>query len=232
MVVTPPPRTSSQATRAVHRPKQQARSTRTRSAILDAAEQLFARYGFQAARLEDISGQVGIRRASLFYYFKDKQTLYDSVLENALSGLLERVETVLSSAAPLPQRIEDAVTVWVDYVGGRPTLARLLLREVADATPDHPPSLMKHAPRFVELIQREVYDREKKGLAELTPIDPVHLASIVAGSTIFFVAAMPTLVPEVGLDPLSAERLKTHRDEVLRIVRRLAGTRGPRVTRQ
>ncbi len=229
--MAPPAPTPSQAPHAAPGAKRQARSARTRDGILDAAEQLFAQRGYQAARLDEIAARVGIRRASLFYYFKDKRALYDAVLENVLRGLLEGVEAVLASDAPLPQRIEDAVSVWVDYVGARPSLARILLREVADATPDHQPAVIKHARPFAELIQREVFDRDKESLAQLTPIDPVHLASIVAGSTIFFVAAMPTLVPDVGLDPLCPEQLDAHRDEVLRIVRRLAGTDAPEVTR-
>ena len=59
-------------------------------------------------------------------------------------------------------------------------------------------------------------------------MDPVHLASTIAGATIFFVAGVPALVPELGVDPLSDERQALHREEVLRILRRLLGTRGPR----
>ncbi len=208
-----------------------ARSQRTRAAILDAAEALFAERGFDATRLEDVAERVGIRRASIFYYFKDKQAVYRAVLGEVLSGLHARVEEALSSDAPLAQRIEAGVTAWVDYVGARPSLARLLLREVADATPERRPALLEHTAPFVELIRREVFDREDLREARLAPIDPAHLASTIAGSTVFFVAAMPTLVPDLGLDPLSPERLDAHRREVLRIVRRLLGTRGPRVPR-
>ena len=42
------------------------------------------------------------------------------------------------------------------------------------------------------------------------------------GATVFFVAAMPALVPG-GFEPLAPERLAAHRDEVLRIARRLLG---------
>jgi hypothetical protein len=48
------------------------------------------------------------------------------------------------------------------------------------------------------------------------------------GSTVFFVAAMPTLLPELPFDPLSPERMEEHRQDVLRIARRLLGLPGPR----
>jgi TetR/AcrR family transcriptional regulator len=50
-----------------------ARAIRTRAAILDAAEALFSERGFDATRLEDVAERVGIRRASIVYYFKDKR---------------------------------------------------------------------------------------------------------------------------------------------------------------
>jgi hypothetical protein len=68
-------------------------------------------------------------------------------------------------------------------------------------------------------------------LIRARPIDPVHLASAIVGTTVFFVAAMPALVP-AGFDPLAAEHLASHRREVLRLTRRLLGAPGPRPLRR
>jgi hypothetical protein len=39
---------------------------------------------------------------------------------------------------------------------------------------------------------------------------------------------MPVLLPDRPLDPISPAHLTAHREEVLGIVRRLLGTKGPR----
>jgi TetR/AcrR family transcriptional regulator len=207
---------------------QRSRAERTRAAVLEAAEAVFAEKGFAATRLEDVADRVGIRRASIVYYFKDKRELYHAVLASVFGGLLARIAEALSRPDPLPARIEAGVGAWVDYVGARPSIARLILREVADATPGSRPAVLEHTQPFFELVRKQVYEREDAASASLTPIDPVHLASTIAGATVFFVAAMPTLVPELALDPVSPRRLAAHREEVLRIVRRLLGTAGPR----
>ena len=85
------------------------RAEKTRAAVLDAAEDLFAERGFDATRLEDIAERVGIRRASIVYYFKDKRELYDAVLASVFGGLRDRIRAALASQAPLPERIEAAV---------------------------------------------------------------------------------------------------------------------------
>jgi TetR/AcrR family transcriptional regulator len=209
---------------------QRSRAERTRAAVLEAAEAIFADKGFAATRLEDVADRVGIRRASIVYYFRDKQELYHAVLASVFGGLHARISEALSRPDPLAARIEACVGAWVDYVGARPSIARLILREVADAAPERRPAVIEHTQPFFELVRKQVYERAEGEDARLSPIDPVHLASTIAGATVFFVAAMPSLVPGLGFDPLSPGHLSTHREEVLRIVRRLLGTAGPRGT--
>jgi TetR/AcrR family transcriptional regulator len=197
------------------------RAGRTRAALLDAAETLFAGRGFEGTRLEDVANRVGIRRASIVYYFKDKQALYEAVLDQMLGGLREAIEPVLATSDPLPQRIEAAVGAWVDFVGGRPNLARILLREVADTTSHDRPVLHRYREDFIDVVERHVTGRDDFDGSQLASIDPVHVASTVVGATVFLVAAMPALVPSRGLAPLRPAELSAHRDEMIRTVRRL-----------
>ena len=200
------------------------RAERTRESILVAAELLFAERGFASARLEDIAARVGIRRASLLYYFRDKRELYDAVLASLLGALHARVASALRAGGGLGPRIERAVSAWVDFVGERPALARIVLREAAGATAERPPAVLRHLVSFHALGREVLAATRDDPLARSAPIDPVHFASAIAGATIFFVAAMPVLAPETGIDPLAPAQLATHRAEVLRIARRLLGT--------
>jgi TetR/AcrR family transcriptional regulator len=206
----------------------QPRAERTRAAILEAAERLFAERGFDATRLEDVAREVGIRRASIVYHFRDKADLHHAVLASVFGDLLERVRASLEVEGPAARRIEAAVSAWVDTVGRRPSLARLLLREVAGAAPERGPALLEHLPPFREAIDRFLADPEVSRALADAPVDAAHLASTIAGSTVFFVAAIPRLVPDLGFDPLSPRHLEAHKAEVLRITRRLLGLRGPR----
>jgi len=204
-----------------------ARAEKTRTGILAAAEALFAERGFDATRLEDIADRVGIRRASIVYYFKDKRELYDAVLEDVFGGLHDALAEVLVRGRTLTEQIEAGVSAWVGYVGRRPSIARLILREVADANRERGARVLEQTQRLRQLIQHEVLDRPNRKQTKLAAVDPVHMASAVAGATIFFVAAMPALVPDLGFDPLSRERLEVHEQEVLHIVRRLLGIEAP-----
>jgi TetR/AcrR family transcriptional regulator len=200
------------------------RAESTRASILDAAERLFAERGFDKARLEDVAEAVGIRRASIVYYFKDKRELYDAVLDGVFGDFHVALEAELAAEGTLVDRIEAAVGAWVDYVGARPTFARILLREVAAGGTGEPTAALAHVAPFVGLVETFLAKHAGDELMRRMPIDPAHIAATIAGATVFFVAAMPTLVPDITFDPLSPEHLDAHRTEVLRITRRLIGT--------
>lgn len=206
------------------------RAERTRAAILEAAERLFAEQGFEGTRLADVAAVVGIRRASIVYHFKDKRELYDAVLADVLGGFRERLERALAGDGSLLGSIEAGVGAWVDYVGGRPNLARLLLREIAGSTGDAPPALLDQIRPFVEMVNRFRHDvREDPLLRDHAP-DAVHVASAIVGTTLFFIAGMPILAPDTDFDPLAPDQLAVHRGEVLRITRHLLGADGSHAT--
>src|SRR3954453_9717110 len=54
---------------------------RSRRAILEAAEQLFARQGYDAASLAGIGEAAGVARGTPSYFFGSKEDLYQAVLE-------------------------------------------------------------------------------------------------------------------------------------------------------
>src|SRR4029077_19318469 len=109
------------------------RAERTRTAILAAAEQQFARRGYVATRLEDVAAAVDLKRAALFYHFRDKQSLYDAVVADAFGSLVSRLQEAFVGPESITVRVERAVEAWVDTVLARPTLARLILRHAAEA---------------------------------------------------------------------------------------------------
>src|SRR4029453_994902 len=74
---------------------------------------------------------VGIRRAAIFYHFQDKHALYAAVLDEVLDGAMRALPSKGSAA----ERLEASLVGWIDYVAQRPSVARLFLREAANAQP-------------------------------------------------------------------------------------------------
>jgi len=62
--------------------RQQARTQATRRRLLAAAERIFARKGFEAARLEDIAALAGYTRGAFYANFESKEDIFFALLEH------------------------------------------------------------------------------------------------------------------------------------------------------
>jgi len=205
----------------------ESKGDRTRARILEAAERCFATRGFTETRLEDVAEEVGVRRAALFYHFRDKQALYDAVVADVFRDLLERMGEAIFGEGPVTERIDTAIGIWVDAVGARPSLARFLLREAAGADPGAERPLSDRSAEFLASGRALVDEGVRSG--ELRPVrsDPFHVISAVVGSTVFYVAALGSLMPPKHFDPLEPVELEGHKQDVLATVRHLLGYSPP-----
>jgi TetR/AcrR family transcriptional regulator len=198
----------------------------TRAEIVAAAERHFAERGFEAARLEDIAADVGIRRAAIFYYFGDKHELYAAVLDEVFAGALAAVP----SGGSVAERLEASLTGWIDYVARRPNVARLILREAASARPGVASPLVRASRAPVEWFRAVIDEGVASG--ELKPlIDPHRFISLMGATTVFHFAAMPLLTLDVPFDPWSHAELEKHKREMLLVARGMLGIARPRTRR-
>ncbi len=62
----------------------------TREEILEAALDLFAVNGYEATSISQLADAVGIRKASLYSHFANKQDILDTVVETVLKGYADR----------------------------------------------------------------------------------------------------------------------------------------------
>ena len=200
-------------------PEQRTKGERTQAAILEAAEEIFARRGFSATRMSDIADEVGIQRASLVYYFKDKGALYTAVLEQVFGDLTAQVAAAFDSGGPLTARIEVCVSTWVDFAVRRPTLARLLMREITDADPDPSPAVRMVVTPFYDLMLRARSEGEKLIARNVDFMAVMQFASFVFGSTVFFLIGVPTIVPPGMKLKITNEHIERHRQMVIETTR-------------
>jgi AcrR family transcriptional regulator len=214
---------------AVRSENRRSRAKRTRAEILAAASIRFAELGYAGTRLEDVGQDVGIGRSAVLYHFKDKSILYRSVLDEIFGDLLEEQTANLETDRTLADRLETAVDQFVDFMGAHPTAARIALRESLQVDPAIRLELQKLAAPFFALLDAIFREGERTGVFRPMHSDPFHFVSVIAGSTLFYVAALPNLVGQLPYDPLSREQLDDHKRDLIEITRRLLGILGPRM---
>jgi TetR/AcrR family transcriptional regulator len=118
------------AAKAGRSPTRQTRDAEaTKTQILDAAEEEFARFGLMAARTEVIASKTGVTKAMIYYYFDSKEELYQAVLKRHAAKFLNAVEQLnvqeLSPEEAVKQVIRAAIAHEVAY----PNQGKILLHE-------------------------------------------------------------------------------------------------------
>jgi AcrR family transcriptional regulator len=69
--------------------KQQLRTRETQSRLLDAAEQVFVRDGFEAAQLDEIAATAGRSKGAVYTHFKSKEDLFLALFEHRTRTYVE-----------------------------------------------------------------------------------------------------------------------------------------------
>jgi AcrR family transcriptional regulator len=95
--------------------------------ILGIAEELFATNGYAATSVRQIAEQAGVNPALVHYYFGNKKSLLQDVMESALVPLVQAIAAMKDDRKTSPESI---VRLLVSMAASHPNIPRLMTREV------------------------------------------------------------------------------------------------------
>ncbi|MGH9524039.1 MAG: TetR/AcrR family transcriptional regulator [Terriglobales bacterium] len=189
----------------------------TKTAILAAALEEFASHGVAGARTDAIANAAGVNKALLYYYFKDKETLYGATLESVFAGITARIVPVLDSNLPPREKMLAYVGAHFDAVAGNPLYPRLVQQEMMRAGK----GLSPHLQRIVEKYQRPMFGKLMRlfedgiGAGEFRKVDVFQFVPSMVAIIVFYFSSTPMLRSFMPGDPLSPERIAARRAAVL-----------------
>jgi AcrR family transcriptional regulator len=108
----------------------------TRSQILTAARQLLEETGSADVNLGDVAAEAGIGRTTLYEYFRDRDDLIASLVEESLPGVMEDLIGRIDQRQPPDDRLLDLAVAVVEFVATDPVLGLILHREVPRLSAD------------------------------------------------------------------------------------------------
>ena len=77
--------------------------------ILQAARQRFAAYGYSKVTMDEIAEDIGMAKASLYYYFPTKETIFRSVVQHEQEEFLSRMDQVIEGELPAGQKFMEFI---------------------------------------------------------------------------------------------------------------------------
>ncbi len=103
------------------------RGTRSREAVLDAAERVMAQQGFEAATVARIVEEAGIPPSSIYHYFGSKEGVLLAVLERGAERFLEALPAGRARLGSQQAHLRALVAVVASTLEKQPDFLRLLL---------------------------------------------------------------------------------------------------------
>jgi TetR/AcrR family transcriptional regulator, cholesterol catabolism regulator len=79
------------------------------SEVIDAAAQVFARRGYHGASTQDIADVLGIRQASLYYYFECKEAALEAVCASGVEDYAVRAQEILRGPQSSSEKVARLV---------------------------------------------------------------------------------------------------------------------------
>jgi TetR/AcrR family transcriptional regulator len=175
-----------------------------RGRILEAAERVFARRGYAAATTQELAAEAGIQKRMLFYYFANK----DAVYERVLARLLEGIQAIHGRFRdePGPEGLADFVAALVRSAAARPEPVLILLREIMDRGPH----LRRLADRWVGPLFRAGVDEVRRNVEAgvFAAHPPDQVLGAIGGLALFQILTAPLVHRVTGEDPLSADNIE------------------------
>jgi TetR/AcrR family transcriptional repressor of nem operon len=89
-------------------------STNTRSQILDIAQDLIQRTGVNAMSYADISQAIGIRKASIHYYFPSKEDLLTNLLDRHNQQFCRLLEAIVTADETAGDKLNRYCSLFVE----------------------------------------------------------------------------------------------------------------------
>lgn len=170
--------------------------------ILDGALEIFSRYGYRGATVDQIADASGMSKPNLLYYFRRKHDIYVAVLKRTLTMWLQPLAEISASGDPA-----EELTIYIgkklEFSRTNPQESRLFASEIIQGAPQLRPVLEGQVRDLVE--SKASVLRAWAGQGKIIDADPVHLIFMIWATTQHyadFESQIEAVLPDGGRDEI------------------------------
>ncbi|WP_170287359.1 TetR/AcrR family transcriptional regulator [Halioglobus maricola] len=190
-----------------------------RTAILEAAAQLFGQVGFEGTSMKAVASAAGEKKTLVQYHFRYKQQLWEETVSYVWQQRNDALPTFLTLAPDdlsARETMEDLCRYILKFTFANPTWVKIMFQEAS--TP---------GPRLDWMVERFFNSdfAEGKGVVELAQargvlpdVDPLHLLYTLSGALVYLVNVAPIIERVTGQEAASDEFIEQYVATLLQIL--------------
>ena len=135
-----------------------------RQQLLEVAERLFAKQGYEAVSIRQLAAEAGVNIAMVSYYFESKENLFKTLLESKMPKTRQLLEQLLVSDLSPWEKLSKVIDMYTEkFFGGR-AFHRIIMRELSlQQRPEHVKLIAENMGRNMEIIGAMIREGQEKG---------------------------------------------------------------------
>lgn len=198
---------------------------RNEKAILEAAEEVFARHGYRGASVQAIAEAAGLPKSNVLYYVGSKRKLYVALLERMMSRWNAMLDDISVDDDPA-EVLEAFIRSKMELTRTHPQGSRLFAAEVIQGAPFLQDYLRGELREWVQQRARVFEQWAERGLMD--PVDPVWLIFLIWSATQHYADFEAQVLGITGREKLEPDDYRRITDFLCRVVLQGCGVRSRR----
>jgi AcrR family transcriptional regulator len=150
-----------------------------RERLLESAKRLFSQRGYYATSVEDIVASAGLSKGAFYFYFKSKEELFKSLVEEMHLNIVKRLENFLERELPLEDALIEHAKVFLEDIYQNRHIAQIFLFQLVGTNEEFRELYYTKIAHLRELLTKMVDRAIQRG--EITYKNAENIVNLYAG---------------------------------------------------
>jgi AcrR family transcriptional regulator len=135
----------------------------SRETLLATAAELFARKGYRATTLDDIAGELGLKKASLYHYIRSKDELLADIYQQIFDRIEAEVAPLVSLDLPAGERLRRMIHAHLTVVTAELPSLSVVFSEESELPADLQRGIRHRKRAHEALFEKVIADGQREG---------------------------------------------------------------------
>jgi AcrR family transcriptional regulator len=150
-----------------------------RERLLESAKILFSQKGYYATSVEDIVESAGLSKGAFYFYFKSKEELFKSLVEEMHLNIAKRLENFLERDLPLEDALIEHAKVFLEDIYQNRHIAQIFLFQLVGTNEEFRKLYYTKIAHLREMLTKMVDRAIQRG--EITYKNAENIVNLYAG---------------------------------------------------
>lgn len=174
--------------------------------ILQAADTLFGERGFDGTSMAAVARAAGVNKALVFYYYRNKDGLFERVLESYYQAHTEALRAAFASVGTPREQLHRVIDAYVEFIDRNRRWPRLVQSQLAGQH-GHLGPIARNLGALQTFLDGALH-----GIAPPSgPLSSRQLFVTFSGAVINYFTYAPALAEAWGFDPLTPDAVAERR---------------------